>query len=183
MLAAGKYVRSRSRRARRGRARAASARTAPRTSPPRPSAAATGFVGLHRPAAEPQGQGGAPATCAGSTRWPATRRSSSSARHGDAGDRGARRGQRRGGGREERRRAGRAARVHRALPGARGRADDDAAARRGPAGEPPLVRAARRAGRARTACEQLSMGTTQDFAVAVEEGATIVRDRHAALHA
>ena len=39
----------------------------------------------------------------------------------------------------------------------------------------PHFAAPARAGRARTACAHLSMGTSQDYAVAVEEGATIVR--------
>ncbi len=41
-------------------------------------------------------------------------------------------------------------------------------------GQPPLVRCAARA-RREHGLEQLSMGTSQDYAVAVEEGATIVR--------
>ena len=40
--------------------------------------------------------------------------------------------------------------------------------------QPPLVRRAARA-RRRARAEQLSMGTSQDYVVAVEEGATIVR--------
>ncbi len=65
--------------------------------------------------------------------------------------------------------------VHRPLAGAGRGADDDAAAVAGPGGQPPLVRRAARARRASTGCEQLSMGTSQDYLVAVEEGATIVR--------
>ena len=66
-------------------------------------------------------------------------------------------------------------RVPRALPVARRRADDDAPADRGrrrTAGRwfAALAELARE-----HALPQLSMGTTQDFAVAVEEGATIVR--------
>ena len=52
--------------------------------------------------------------------------------------------------------------------------DDDAAARRRPRGQPPLVRRAAELAAAR-GLRELSMGTTQDFAVAAEEGATIVR--------
>ena len=65
------------------------------------------------------------------------------------------------------------ARSSRAAPSAC-RADDDAAVRRGPEDEPAAVRRARRAA-AEHGLEQLSMGTSQDYAVAVEEGATIVR--------
>ena len=43
---------------------------------------------------------------------------------------------------------------------------------------PHFARAAR-ARRRSTGCAQLSMGTSQDYAVAVEEGATIVRVGHA----
>ncbi len=52
---------------------------------------------------------------------------------------------------------------------------DDAAAVAARAGQPPLVRRAARARRASMGCEQLSMGTSQDYVVAVEEGATVVR--------
>ena len=65
-------------------------------------------------------------------------------------------------------------RVHGALARAGRRADDDAAAVAAPGGQPSLVRGAARA-RARPRPEGLSMGTCQDYAVAVEEGATIVR--------
>ena len=59
--------------------------------------------------------------------------------------------------------------------GARRRADDDAAAgrrtrRTAAAGSPRWP-----SSRPSAACAQLSMGTTQDYAVAVQEGATIVR--------
>ena len=52
---------------------------------------------------------------------------------------------------------------------------DDAAGRVLARGLARVVRAAARAGGRSTACAELSMGTTQDFAVAAEEGATYVR--------
>ncbi len=65
--------------------------------------------------------------------------------------------------------------LRRPLPGARCRADDDAAvhgAARRTAG-PHFARLAELA--AEHGLERLSMGTTQDYEVAVAEGATIVR--------
>ena len=53
-------------------------------------------------------------------------------------------------------------------------ADDDAAFHGEPGGLAPLFRPSRRA-RRRARLERLSMGTSQDYAVAVREGATIVR--------
>ena len=67
-----------------------------------------------------------------------------------------------------------ARRLHRALPIARDRTGDHAAVRREPRGQPAPLRAAGRAGR-RARPPALSMGTSQDYEVAVEEGATIVR--------
>ena len=132
-------------------------------------------VRLHRPSAEPQGRGRCCRTCAGSTPSRATRCSTQLGRHGTpetevlvevnvAG--------------EEARAASRPAELGAFIarcPVPRRRPDDDAAARRGPAGRAAggsraLADLARERG-----LEQLSMGTTQDFAVAVEEGATIVR--------
>ena len=55
------------------------------------------------------------------------------------------------------------------------RPDDDAAAGRRPGAQPAALRGARARSRASAACDTLSMGTSQDFEVAVEEGATIVR--------
>ena len=76
-----------------------------------------------------------------------------------------------------RRRAGPARRVHRPLPGAGRRADDDAAVHRGPGGlAPHFARLAELA--AEHGLERLSMGTSQDWEVAVEEGATIIRLGH-----
>ena len=46
---------------------------------------------------------------------------------------------------------------------------------RGSAGQPAPLRGARARSRASAASQRLSMGTSQDFEVAVEEGATIVR--------
>ena len=64
--------------------------------------------------------------------------------------------------------------LHRPLPRARHRADDHAALRRGPrAGRPYFARLAELAGE--HGLERLSMGTSQDYGVAVQEGATIVR--------
>ncbi len=74
-----------------------------------------------------------------------------------------------------RHRARGAGRLHRALPGAGGRPDDDAALRRAT----PRTTARHFARLAELAAEhglaRLSMGTTQDYEVAVQEGATIVR--------
>ena len=67
--------------------------------------------------------------------------------------------------------AGRARRLPRLR---RARPLDDAARRRDARGVPRLVRATARAGR-RARPAELSMGTTQDYAVAAEEGATYVR--------
>ena len=47
--------------------------------------------------------------------------------------------------------------------------------RGGPGGEPPALRRTQRGWPRSTGCTHLSMGTSQDYAVAVEEGATIVR--------
>ena len=66
-----------------------------------------------------------------------------------------------------------------ALHRARSRAglgpDDDAAVLRGPGGQPAPFRGACASSPRRHGLRRLSMGTSQDFAVAVEEGATIVR--------
>ena len=72
-------------------------------------------------------------------------------RHGEPRNRGPGRGKRRRRGRQERRRASRSRRLHRALPGAGGRPDDDAAVQPGSRGLPPPFRPPRRAGRRRTA--------------------------------
>ena len=58
------------------------------------------------------------------------------------------------------------------MPGRR--ADDHAAVHRGPRGQPPHFAALRELA-AEHGLRELSMGTSQDYAVAVEEGATIVR--------
>jgi uncharacterized pyridoxal phosphate-containing UPF0001 family protein len=79
-----------------------------------------------------------------------------------------------GGGRQGRRRAGRARRIPRALPRPRLRADDDAAVRRGPEASRPHFAALRELA-TEHGLRQLSMGTSQDYRVAAEEGATIVR--------
>ena len=96
-------------------------------------------------------------------------------RYGNAGSRGAGRGQRRRGAEQERRRADRARGVHRPLPGQGRRADDDAAVHR--RRRRRAARISRRSGSSpsSTSCAQLSMGTSQDYLVAVQEGATIVR--------
>ena len=60
-------------------------------------------------------------------------------------------------------------------PGQGRGADDDAAVRRGSGGQPAAFRPPARARAASTGCTQLSMGTSQDYAVAAAEGATIVR--------
>ena len=60
-------------------------------------------------------------------------------------------------------------------PVERRRADDDAAVHRAPGGQPPLVRGAGASWRASAGLRELSMGTSQDYAVAAQEGATIVR--------
>ena len=132
-------------------------------------------VRLHRAPAEPQGPAGPAARALDPLRRERLRaRAARAAR--DAGDGGPGRGQRRGGGGEERRARRRiSTRSWSAAPCRVVGPDDDAAVRRGPRGEPPLVRRAARAGAPSAGCAQLSMGTTQDFAVAVEEGATIVR--------
>ncbi len=83
------------------------------------------------------------------------------------------RGQPGRGGVEERRRRAR----DRGLPGALSahpRPHDDAAVHRGRGGEPARLRAARTA-RSRPRPAELSMGTSQDWRVAVEEGATLIR--------
>ena len=71
-------------------------------------------------------------------------------------------------------RAVRARALHRALSLPGDRPDDDAAVHRAPRGHPaplrPLAELAAEHG-----LERLSMGTTQDYEVAAEEGATIVR--------
>ena len=69
----------------------------------------------------------------------------------------------------------RARRVHRALAGPGRRADDDAAALAGPRGRAAAGSPRCASWRTSAACEHLSMGTSQDYLVAVEEGATIVR--------
>ena len=93
---------------------------------------------------------------------------------GEAGDGGVDAGQHRPRGRQGRGAARGAAALYGALPVSCRRADGDAPARRRPRGEPPLVRRAARARLGERAGE-LSMGTSQDYATAVEEGATIVR--------
>ena len=55
------------------------------------------------------------------------------------------------------------------------RPDDDAAVQPGPGGLAAPFRPPRRARRRARALPRLSMGTSQDWQVAVEEGATIVR--------
>ena len=60
------------------------------------------------------------------------------------------------------------------LAGRGRRVDDDAAVRLRPRGQPPAFRPAARA-RAGARIRELSMGTSQDYAVAAAEGATIVR--------
>ena len=86
---------------------------------------------------------------------------------------GARAGERGRRGREGRDRSRRPRRLHRPLPRASDRPDDDAPIRGAPRGN-RTFREAGGAGRgART--RRLSMGTSQDYAVAAEEGATIVR--------
>ena len=159
--------------ARRGRHRRSSARTAPRTWRRRPTPTPAVPLALHRPAPEPQGQGDPPARRADPLRRVGLR-ARQLEHHGTpeteilvevnvAGEEG---------------KAGiapeRARRVHRALPGARGRPDDDAAVHRGSRGQPARLRRAARA-RRRARPAQLSMGTSQDYRVAAEEGATIVR--------
>ena len=72
-------------------------------------------------------------------------------------------------------RAGRARRVHRARARPRRRADGDAAVRGGSGGRAGRTSPRCASSPPRTACASLSMGTSQDYAVAVEEGATIVR--------
>ena len=57
----------------------------------------------------------------------------------------------------------------------RDRPDDDAAVRRRPRGQPAATSPRCASSPPRTGSQRLSMGTTQDFAVAAEEGATIVR--------
>ena len=95
-------------------------------------------------------------------------------RPGAPGAAGAGRGQPRRRSRKGRHHSGATRRFHRtlALPG--GGPDDDAAVGQGPRAEQALVSPLRELAEAR-GLEQLSMGTTQDFGVAVEEGATIVR--------
>ena len=95
------------------------------------------------------------------------------ARH--AGDRDPARGQRRGRGGQGRHRARRAPAVPRAGRGQGRGTDDDAAVRRGSGGS--RARTSRRLRELAQAhgLEHLSMGTSQDFAVAAAEGATIVR--------
>ena len=66
-------------------------------------------------------------------------------------------------------------RLHRALPGAGRGPDDDAAVRRGPRGLAPLLRAPGRAGRASTGSSASRWAPARTGAVAVEEGATIIR--------
>ena len=64
------------------------------------------------------------------------------------------------------------------LPGelcGRARADDHAAGDGRPRGVASVLPPPPRAGRGSTACAELSMGTSQDYAVAAEEGATLVR--------
>ena len=64
--------------------------------------------------------------------------------------------------------------VPRALPGARRRPDDDAAVQQRPGGlAPQFARLAELA--AERGLRRLSMGTSQDWEVAIEEGATILR--------
>ena len=92
-----------------------------------------------------------------------------------ARDRDPRRGQRGRGGGQGRHRPGRARRLHRARSRAGLRPDDDAAVLGGSGGQPAPFRGPARARRGATDLTRLSMGTSQDFAVAVEEGATIVR--------
>ena len=96
-------------------------------------------------------------------------------RHGGAGHRGPGRGQPLRGGGEGRHRAGRARRLHRALPG-----DGSSGLMTMPpftedpeASRPYFARLAELA--AERGLERLSMGTSQDWQVAVEEGATIIR--------
>ena len=131
-------------------------------------------VGLHRQPAEPQGQAGAaalPPRPLGRHRLGAAR--ARQARH--SRDRGPGRGQHRRRGGQGRSRARRPRRLHRALPGPGRRPDDDAArsARtRRPRG-PHFARLAELAAEQRAG--RLSMGTSQDWPVAVEEGATIIR--------
>ena len=96
-------------------------------------------------------------------------------RHGEPGDRGPGRGQRRRRGGQGRGRAGRARRVHRPLPGAGRRADDDAAVRRGSRGLAAATSRGSPSSPPSTGSTRLSMGTSQDWEVAVEEGATIIR--------
>ena len=84
------------------------------------------------------------------------------------------RGERRRRGVEERDRAGRAGGVRRTLPGACRGPDDDAAGGRRPEQNRRHFAALRELAAAH-GLRQLSMGTSQDYEVAVEEGATIVR--------
>ena len=76
---------------------------------------------------------------------------------------------------------GAARRFHRARAGRGRRADDDAAADGGPGAKPSAFRSAGARSRASAGSNTLSMGTSQDFEVAVEEGATIRADRHEAV--
>ena len=69
---------------------------------------------------------------------------------------------------------GGARRVHRRVARADHRPDDDAAVRDRPRGVAPVLRPPRRARRG-AGLARLSMGTSQDWPVAVEEGATIIR--------
>ena len=101
-------------------------------------------VGLHRRASEPQGQGRRAARAAD----PVGRvRVGARAAREAPGDGGADPGERGGGGGEGRGCAGGARRLRCPLPGARFRADDDAAVHRAARGQPAALRASRRAGR------------------------------------
>ena len=133
-------------------------------------------VGLHRPPAEPQGEELVPRSCGGSTRSAAIRpragqappRCAPRVRRADRGERRARGGQERHRRRPSWARSWSAARSPpwrlMTMPPAVGAPSTTAAGSRRCASWPP-----------RTACRHLSMGTSQDYEVAVEEGATIVR--------
>ena len=95
--------------------------------------------------------------------------------HGDAGDRDPARGQRRRRGGQGGYRPGRAAALSRALARQGRGADDDAAVRGGSGGQPAAFRPPGASSPAEHGLPQLSMGTSQDYAVAAAEGATIVR--------
>ena len=89
--------------------------------------------------------------------------------------RGARAGERGRGGGQGGHRSRRAGRLHRALPGHGERSHDDAPVRRGRRRRAGATSPGSAELAAEHGLRRLSMGTTQDYWVAAEEGATIVR--------